>query len=153
VQSTLEKVRTLSHALHPAALEEMGFESALDHYLPGFERQTGITIRYEKAGASRELDGSVAIHLYRVMQEALNQYCAPSKSTRAPSASAFCRRPSCWKWRMKVWDREPGQQGMGLVSMRERAEMVNGEWSFSIAMAVGRWSVLTVPMAPEEAHA
>ena len=27
-----------------------GFESALDQYLPGFEKQTGIEIRYEKTG-------------------------------------------------------------------------------------------------------
>ena len=40
VQSTLEKVRTLSHALHPVILDEIGFEGALDQYLPGFEKQT-----------------------------------------------------------------------------------------------------------------
>src|SRR5664279_1688635 len=72
VQSTLDKVRTLSHALHPVILDEIGFEGALDQYLPGFQKQTGIEVHYEKAGAPRELDRATAIHLYRVMQEALN---------------------------------------------------------------------------------
>ena len=36
VQATLEKVRTLSHALHPVILDEIGFEGALDQYLPAF---------------------------------------------------------------------------------------------------------------------
>ena len=56
VQSTLDKVRTLSHALHPVILDEIGFEGALDQYLPGFQKQTGIEVRYEKSGAARELD-------------------------------------------------------------------------------------------------
>ena len=38
VQSTLEKVRSLSHALHPVILDEIGFESALDQYLPAFRK-------------------------------------------------------------------------------------------------------------------
>ena len=83
VQATLEKVRTLSHALHPVILDEIGFEGALDQYLPGFEKQTGIEVRYEKAGPARELDREVAIHLYRVMQEALNNVAKHSQSNRA----------------------------------------------------------------------
>ena len=83
VQSTLEKVRTLSHALHPVILDEIGFEGALDQYLPGFQKQTGIEVHYEKSGAGRELDRGVAIHLYRVMQEALNNIAKHSQSKKA----------------------------------------------------------------------
>ena len=50
VQAALEKVRTLSQALHPVMLEEAGFESALDTYIPLFERRTGIAVRYTKEG-------------------------------------------------------------------------------------------------------
>ena len=71
-QATLEKVRSLSHALHPVVLDDAGFEGAVDGYLPAFEKQTGIAVQYEKDGISRELDRGVAIHLYRVLQEALN---------------------------------------------------------------------------------
>ena len=48
-QSTLDKVRTLSQALHPVMLDEAGLESTLDWYLPTVERQTGITVSYEKS--------------------------------------------------------------------------------------------------------
>src|SRR5207248_4788397 len=83
VQATLEKVRSLSHALHPVILDEIGFEGALDQYLPAFEKQTGIEIRYERYGGSRELDPAIAIHLYRVIQEALNNVAKHSKGARA----------------------------------------------------------------------
>ncbi|MBV8050219.1 MAG: sensor histidine kinase, partial [Acidobacteriaceae bacterium] len=63
-QSTLEKVRTLSQALHPVMLEEAGLEHTLEWYFPNFERQTGIKISYEKSPIT--IDGNGAIHIYRV---------------------------------------------------------------------------------------
>ncbi len=48
-QSTLDKVRSLSQALHPVMLDESGLESTLDWYLPVVERQAGIHISYEKS--------------------------------------------------------------------------------------------------------
>jgi signal transduction histidine kinase len=154
VQSTLEKVRTLSHALHPAALEELGFESALDQYLPGFERQTGIAVHYEKLGTSRDVDRGVAIHLYRVMQEALNNAARHSNSKRASVRLRFLPETVV----LEVEDEGVGfgnreKQGMGLVSMRERAEMVHGQVEFLDRNGGGALVRLTVPMAPEEAHA
>jgi signal transduction histidine kinase len=154
VQATLEKVRSLSHALHPAALEELGFESALAQYLPDFERQTGIAIQYEKLGESREVDGSVAIQLYRVMQEALNNAARHSKSTRASVRLRFLPDTVV----LEVEDEGVGfgsreRPGMGLVSMRERAEMVNGRVEFLDRDGGGALVRLTVPAAPEEAHA
>lgn len=146
VQAALEKVRSLSRALHPVALDEAGFESALDSYLPGFERQTGIQIRYEKAGASRELDRGVAIHLYRVMQEALNNIARHSKATRAAVRLSFLPEAVV----LEVEDEGVGfgnreKQGMGLVSMRERAEMVHGRLEFLDRDGGGALVRLTVP--------
>jgi len=71
-QSTLDKVRSLSQALHPVMLDESGLESTLDWYLPVVERQAGIHISYEKSGTAFPVDGNAAIHVYRVLQEALN---------------------------------------------------------------------------------
>ena len=41
VQATLDKVRILSHTLHPMILDEIGFEGALDQYLPGLRETDG----------------------------------------------------------------------------------------------------------------
>src|SRR5689334_12932143 len=48
-QDALEKVRSLSQALHPVMLEETGLESTLDWYLTTVRRQTGIAVSYEKS--------------------------------------------------------------------------------------------------------
>lgn len=154
VQATLDKVRTLSHALHPAVLEEAGLEAAMNHHLPVFEKQTGIKISYESSGTGPALDQTVAIHVYRVLQEALNNVARHSKSAHA----AVRLRYSAESLVMEVEDggvglRDTGQaHGMGLVSMRERAELVRGRLELLPAEGGGVVVRLTVPLAPEEAH-
>jgi signal transduction histidine kinase len=159
VQSTLDKVRTLSHALHPVILDEIGFESAVGQYLPGFQKQTGIEARYEKSGASRELDRGVTIHIYRVMQEALNNIAKHSQSSQAAVRLRYLPEAVV----LEVEDNGVGfgtsqGRGMGLVSMRERADLVNGRLEFENRSTGGALVRLTVPSSPaqptpEETHA
>ena len=153
VQSTLEKVRTLSHALHPVILDEIGFEGALDQYLPGFQKQTGIEVHYEKSGAGRELDRGVAIHLYRVMQEALNNIAKHSQSKKASVRLRYLPDTVV----LEVEDDGVGfgsshAYGMGLVSMRERAGLVNGMLDLENCSSGGALVRLTVPAIPQETH-
>ena len=145
-QSTLEKVRTLSQTLHPVVLDDAGFEGAVDAYLPGFQKQTGIGIRYEKSGISRELDRGVAIHLYRVLQESLNNVARHSKSQSAAVRLRFLKDAVV----LEVEDRGVGfrhreRQGMGMVSMRERAELINGRLEFVDVEGGGALVRMTVP--------
>src|SRR5207249_10239114 len=57
-QGTLDRVRSLSQALHPVMLDESGLEATLDWYLPVVERQSGIHISYEKSGEPFRVDGN-----------------------------------------------------------------------------------------------
>lgn len=153
VQTTLDKVRSLAHALHPMDLYEVGLESAVDAYLPAFEKQTGIEVRYEKTGEGRELDRELAIHLYRVMQEALNNVARHSNSKSATVRLRFLPDAVV----LEVQDDGIGFQGshshgLGLVSMRERADLVNGTIEFASGEGAGVLVRLTVPMAAEAAH-
>lgn len=155
VQSTLDKVRTFSQALHPVVLDDAGLEGALGVYLPGFEKQTGIEIRYEKYGSSRTVDRGVAIHLYRVLQEALNNVAKHSKSNHASVRLQYENESVV----LEVEDQGVGfpqvneNQGMGLISMRERAGLVNGQIEFLPRLGGGALVRLTVPLSAEETHA
>jgi signal transduction histidine kinase len=155
VQSTLEKTRSLSRALHPVVLEEAGFEPALHALLPAFEKQTGVEIRLETDGQSVPIHQDVAIHLYRVLQEALNNI-----ARHAHSAHAVVRlRYAADEIVLEVEDDGVGLggrvegQGMGLVSMRERAGLVSGRLDLIDGASGGVLVRFTVPLRREEAHA
>ena len=158
VQSTLEKVRSLSQALHPVVLDEAGLESAFASYLPAFEKRTGIVVDYRRIGASRPVDRHIGIHLYRILQEALNNVARHSQSERAVVRLNF----SADSIELTIEDSGVGINvgmkdsargtGMGLVNMRERAEMVGGRIEFLRGQNGGTLVRLTVPAAAE-AHA
>lgn len=156
VQATLEKVRSLSQALHPSVLDEAGLESALAAYLPGFEQRTGVSVAYEKTGANRELEREVSTHLYRIVQEALNNVVRHAKSTHAAVRLRFDTASLV----VEVEDdgvgySQPAPQGagLGLVSMRERADLVNGTIEFLQGNHGGALVRATVPYRLTETHA
>jgi signal transduction histidine kinase len=146
-QTTLDKVRSLSQALHPVMLDETGLESTLDWYLPVLERQAGIHISYEKSGTAYPVDGNAAIHVYRVVQEALNNVTRHSGSREAWVRLRYLPK----SLELEVEDHGGGfvpqsaNQGIGLVAMRERAELLGGAIEFARPVPSGTLIRLTVP--------
>jgi signal transduction histidine kinase len=132
-QETLEKTRNLSQLMHPSILDDGGLENAIDWYLPVFEKQTGIRVRYEKKGNGAAITDRVAIHVYRVLQEALNNLARHSGSPLALVRLDF----EGGRLHLEVEDRGRGmpeshngstRKGIGMTAMRERAELLHGSF-------------------------
>jgi signal transduction histidine kinase len=153
-QSTLDKVRSLSQALHPVMLDEAGLESTIDWYIPVVERQTGIEISYEKSGTQFPVDGSVGIHIYRILQEALNNLARHSGTRKAWVRLRFLAEAL----ELEVEDHGAGfvehsaRSGIGLVAMRERAELLGGKIEFVKPVEGGTLVRLKVPIEKTESH-
>jgi signal transduction histidine kinase len=154
-QTTLDKVRTLSQALHPVMLEETGLESTLDWYLPVVERQAGIEVFYEKSGDPFPVNGNAAIHVYRVVQEALNNLTRHSEASEAWVRLRFLTQALQIEVEDhgKGFDAQAARQGIGLVAMRERAELLSGTLEFSHPSSNGSGTLvrLTIPREKLEA--
>jgi len=150
-QATLEKTRNLSQLMHPSVLDDGGLEKAIDWYLPVFEKQTGIKVRYEKKGTGPAITDRVAIHVYRVLQEALNNLARHSGSTQAVVRLEF--PPG--RLNLEVEDRGAGmpearnggtRKGIGMTAMRERAELLEGTFEVLRPGAGGTLVRLDVPL-------
>jgi signal transduction histidine kinase len=146
-QETLDRVRTLSQALHPVMLDEAGLEATIDWYIPTVERQSGIAISYEKQGSAFDVDGTAAVQVYRVLQEALNNVARHSGAKQAWVRLRFLTATL----ELEVEDHgvgfnaRPSKQGIGLVAMRERAELMGGQIVFSRPGDGGTLLHLSVP--------
>lgn len=146
-QEALDKVRSLSQALHPVMLEETGLESTLDWYLPVVERQSGIHVFYEKSGEAFSIAGNAAVHVYRVVQESLNNITRHSGAKEAWVRLRFLPQTL----EIEVEDHGKGfeagnvKQGIGLVAMRERAELLGGKVEFERPTPGGTLVRLRVP--------
>ncbi len=153
-QSTLNNIRTLSQALHPVLLEEAGLESTLDWYIPTVGRQTGLELHYEKTGQPFPVETSAGVHIYRVLQEALNNV---SRHSGARDAWIWLRfSPDSLE--LEVEDHGAGfvaekvQRGIGLVAMRERAELIGGTLAVSPRPQGGTKVRLQIPRGKVDAN-
>jgi len=146
-QTTLEHVRSLSQSLHPVMLEEIGLESTIDWYIATAEKQLGIRIRYEKSGQRFPVDPSAGIHIYRVLQEALNNVARHSGVRDAQVALRY--HPEVLELEIedhgKGLEVRPAQLGIGLVAIRERTELLDGSIEFERPESGGTRIRLRVP--------
>jgi len=157
-QTTLNNIRSLSQALHPVLLDEAGLESTLDWYIPTVERQSGLVLHYEKSGESFPVGSSPAVQVYRVVQEALNNVSRHSGAKEAWVRLAF----EAEELKLEVEDHGKGlatvdgQTGIGLVAMRERAEILGGVLTVASLGATGNGTGtlvrLRIPRAKVEMH-
>ncbi len=154
VQTTLDSVRSLSQALHPVMLDEAGLETTLDWYIPTVERQTGIAISYEKLGTAFPVDGGAGVHVYRIVQEALNNVARHSGTKQAWVRLRFL--PETLE--LEVEDHgaglteRPNRRGIGLVAMRERSELMGGEITFTRPPEGGTLVHVIVPRQKAESY-
>ena len=153
-QSTLNNIRSLSQALHPVLLDETGLESTLDWYIPTVERQTGLVLHYEKSGTSYPVGASAGVQIYRVLQEALNNVARHSGAKETWIRLQF--RPEALILEVedhgKGFRPVEGHTGIGLVAMRERAEILGGKLNVSPLPAGGTLLYLQIPREHMDAH-
>ena len=154
-QSTLDNIRSLSQALHPVLLDEAGLVSTLDWYIPTVERQTGLVLHYEKSGDAYPVGASASVQIYRVLQEALNNVARHSGATEAWIRVQFepCALILEVEDHGKGFRPTEGQTGIGLVAMRERAEILGGSVRVSPVPTGGTLVHLQVSREQVEPHA
>jgi PAS domain S-box-containing protein len=138
-------VHHLSRQIHPSILTDLGLTAALESECFAFSRLHGTPAVLD-LGAIPPLAEEVSVALYRIAQEALRN---ASKHARADEIRLSLRARN-GEIVLKVEDNgvgfDPGAYrkggGLGLVSIRERARLVNG--SVKIESRPGRGTSLIV---------
>ncbi len=146
VQETLERVRALSQRLQPVILEEEGLGPTVEWHLLLFQRQTGIAVDYTAPDTAPTLPASRSIHIYRILQEALNNAARHARiaeiTVRLSNDAAGLE--------LCVEDHGIGLPAnfvpsVGLTGMCERAELLGGTLSIGALTGPGTTIKLTVP--------
>jgi len=144
-QDALKEMRLLVYELRPPALEREGLVGAIQRRLDAVERRAGVRARV-LADATIELPRAVEEGLYRIAQEALNNALKHAEATTVTVRIGILDG----RVELEVSDDGVGFDcdaianggGMGLVSMRERAEELGS--ALQIASAPGRGTTVSV---------
>ena len=122
-------IHDLSHDLHSSKLQHLGLRAALKDLCEKVSQQTQIAVDFRAENLTRTLPPEVALCLFRVAQEALNNALRHGR-VKQVSVEITQERETI---RLKVTDSGIGfdptasATGIGLTSMRERLRTINGE--------------------------
>jgi PAS domain S-box-containing protein len=134
VNKTIREIRSLSHALHPPVIEDLGLRSALEELCQDFKSYSEIRINWNIEPIERPLQSMTKITIYRILQEGLHNILKHSRATEADV------RLTSSENRIEITIEDngigfvvddvltptPKKRALGLISMRERLALIGG---------------------------
>jgi signal transduction histidine kinase len=141
--AALEEIRRLVYNLRPPALDELGLLRAIQQNAP---RLPGLDITFELPAELPELSAAVEVAVYRIVQEALLNIVNHSGATNASVQLSIAS-----ELRLTISDNGHGmpsnhKTGVGLLSMRERAEELGGSFIINSNNESATVIVVRLPM-------
>jgi signal transduction histidine kinase len=128
VGSAYREVRSLSHNLMPAELEEHGLTKALDRLITKLNENKNIDFQFNLTGLNNRLNNKIEFELYSIVLELTNNIIKHAAATtanidlteNAKSISLVVRDNGTGLI-------EPGRQGTGLKNVKSRVESLQGK--------------------------
>jgi signal transduction histidine kinase len=127
----IKDLRLLAREMHPAASDEISMVQSMQGYARELEKQFGVFCRVESADGDAKLTSEAAAHCFLIFKEAVGNAIRHGRATRIEVAF----RQSEGRVLFQVCDNGCGfdraamaesERGLGLRSMRERAEWLGG---------------------------
>ena len=152
-----QDVQGLSHRLHSSKLDYLGLATAAKSFCRELSEKTKVEIVFQHAGISHTLSKEVSLCLFRVLQEGL-QNAVKHSGARSFTVDLQGTEESI---ELTVADFGNGfeeqeaftRHGLGLISMRERLQLVHGELSVKSQPGAGTTIRARVPLKTEEYRA
>ncbi len=153
VSEIIEQIRGLSYRLRPAALEEFGLSTALETLVQETAQNSGLQVNCDCCLADCNLSEEVEVTLYRIGQEGLTNVLHHASAnevrlTLQPVADGIqlCIEDDGIGFNPDKIPSGEGIRHLGLVSMRERAEMLDGTLDVYTAPNQGTTIQVYIPL-------
>jgi len=141
-----DTVRAIAHALHPAVLEHAGLAAALEVYCSEASRLKGMAIQYSAKDVPDNIPAEIQVTLYRIAQEAVGNAIKHSgaplvevtlRGVRDAAGAAALGLTIADNGRGFAIEKARRRPGLGLVSIQERLQLVEGRLSIHSAPGQG----------------
>ncbi len=159
IRGTLKDVRKIIYDLRPMSLDDLGLIPTLERYIAIFEEDTGIKVTLKTYGSFSDLESAVQIALFRITQESLSNIRKHSKA----NATSIIIEKSLTKVNLSIIDDGIGfdtenyksdnnfiSSGFGLMNIKERVELLNGNFHISSSSNLGTKLSLFIPLNEED---
>ncbi|PFH85630.1 sensor histidine kinase [Bacillus sp. AFS088145] len=141
VRSALGEVRRIIYDLRPMALDDLGLVPALNKYLKSLESYKHIEIKFEYGQSKKRLNSKIEVAIFRIIQEAVQNACKHANPSTIYVRLEFLRN------KINVFVQDDGigfpvgegqsENSFGLIGMKERVELLNGDFIIESILDVG----------------
>jgi signal transduction histidine kinase len=149
MQEVLADIRRIAYDLRPPALDELGLVGALKAHIASHNQGQGLQITLEAPESPPPLPAAVEVAAYRIALEAMTNV-----SRHAEARHCCVRLSLAGDLCLEVTDDGHGlpnrvQAGVGLTSMRERAEELGGMCVAEVLPQGGTGITAHLPLSSE----
>jgi PAS domain S-box-containing protein len=150
---TIAEVRDLVRNLRPIQIEQLGLTDSIRELVDRIQQSSSLRLERRIENVDDVVHGESATHLYRIVQEALNNLIKHSAASRAD----FCLERDINCVRLRLSDDGAGfdvrqsslHGGFGLRNIAERAQMLGGSLKIQSTPGTGTRLVVEVPIRDE----
>jgi signal transduction histidine kinase len=149
--NTLEELRAISRGLHPATLERLGPTVAIRNMVDEVDTNTNIFFTHEIEDIDAFLSREASLHLYRIIQEVLNNMV---KHAEAKAASVTIEKKENtieaiiadngkgfeFSEKLKI------SESLGMKTLMERAKILHSKIDIKSQINKGTTVTLTIPI-------
>ncbi len=152
LDETVEAVRWLARDLRPPLLDDLGLNSAIDSLATSTAQRLGIQIDLQLGADTQVLGNAATIAVYRIVQEALTNVARHARASRVHIETRLAN--GLWELQIEdngvgIGQRDPAARGsLGLIGMRERAQLLGGRFSIDAAPDGGTRIAVILPLDP-----
>jgi PAS domain S-box-containing protein len=156
IDETIKMVRRLSSELRLGMLDDFGLAASIEAHAQEFQERTGIQCDVSGVNPEPALTRAQATALFRIFQETMTNVARHAQATQINIRLSAADGVIC----LQVHDNGRGLQpealaeshSLGVVGMRERAELLDGTLEISSAPGAGTTVTVSIPLNRAESE-
>ena len=156
IDLTIQSVRKISRGLRPTILDNIGLLAAIENQINDFKKQSGISCKLISMMSKIDVEQSNNLNIFRIIQEALTNVMRHANASQVIIKIMKAGNSI----RIEISDDGCGIKEstvsnpttLGLLGMRERAELFGGKLSIAGKDGKGTKIILSIPQKKKVIH-
>lgn len=152
----MQDIRRIIFNLRPMTLDDLGLVPTLKRYIEEFKAREGQEVNLEVRGEERRLDITYEVALFRLVQESLNNARKHAQAKKLTVKIHTTRQQISVEIAddgrgfdlKKVLSENAGKESFGLLSMKEKIELLKGELDIDSTLGKGTRIIASIPLEP-----
>jgi two-component system, NarL family, sensor histidine kinase DegS len=147
--STFQRIRNFIFELRPMMLDDLGLIPTIRRYLDAFKEQGTQEIVFNFTGTERRIPSHVEVVMFRAIQQLVGIAREQGQASKIKTTLDLddVKARVVMEYDGKILEEESGGQadGLGLIALRERVEMIGGSFEYSAKAGQGTYVLIEVP--------